>query len=189
MCCCIAYATVEERQAAMDLMDFLQSSYPHPLQLEWEDQADRYAFLELEVLTCGPIIWCRWFSKFAEAHAEQNVSYVRLPHGNDGTSLLVRARLLTNTIRRIIAACTYDLDVMLSIILVAAEAVTNGWNPNVMCQAIWAIANLRNLRKGTVWALVAARIFLQLGGLQSLMGFSTQPTLKLSACSSSSSAM
>ena len=98
-----------------------------PLDLQWEDPALVYAYLEMEVCTEGPLLWCRYKSKAKAAIIEEDVSYVRLPHGRDGHTPDERVRYLNNTLRRIIDCCSYEVDAMWSIVFLAIETQKNDW--------------------------------------------------------------
>ena len=59
--CAIAYmyASEHERRLAECMMVLLRSTYPYPLDLQWEERSKRYNFLEMEVVTSKQLLWSR----------------------------------------------------------------------------------------------------------------------------------
>ena len=155
--CAIAYASQEEKTLAQCIFTLLKGTYPYPLDLQWEPRSNRQAFLEMEVLTVGSRLWCRYKAKVKKAIESGDRSFARVPSGLDGHSTLDRYRYFRNTIIRICSCCTNPWDVYQSVVFVAMEMLMARWSKSEVCATIQSVASQSRTKEMESYALLQAK--------------------------------
>ena len=154
----VAVSSSEEEIMAEKWIQLVCGSngYPAPLQLEVEDRASSYEFLELIVSAKGSELCVEFHSKFETAvGTDAGRFYSRYPDGKDAMSYTDRSTYVTGHLHRIMDGAMCEGSIEESIVLLAKEVVSARWPCSTVTDAIWRVLNASAYVK--VWCEQALR--------------------------------
>jgi|TARA_B110001452_G_scaffold260372_1_gene257799 hypothetical protein len=139
--------------------------YPRPLELEVEERATSYEFLELIVSSVGKVLKVEFHSKFDTADGTSaSVYYSRYPNGGDAMAMEERTQYVAGHLHRIVDGTMFEDTMETAVVLLSREVVAANWPLQTVRCAIFKVLN--GIRK--VWCEKVLREVL--GTLNWMMG-------------------
>ena len=151
----IAVSTEEEELAARAWLTRVASGYPSPLVLNVEPESDRLRFLELEILVQGCEIVCGIYNTQAEAARQGELMLQRLPDLGSGTSLTVRAALVTGFVHRAFDGASDDSMLLRAVLEYYGELRRSSWGTGSLAQSLLRLSECEKVKRKETRDLLA----------------------------------